>query len=154
MLATTMYGAPASMPNESDRDAARDASRALAKIAGNKSVHVEALGDQNERQNFVLPAAAVRLLTDMLSHLAEGRAVAVIPEDAELTTQQAADMLNVSRPHLVSLLEKDRLAYRLVGTHRRIRYRDVASYQRESAKKQRDALDALASEAQELDMGY
>lgn len=83
---------------EADIEAARDASRALARLGSRGGVHVQA-EEGGERQDFVLPATAVRLLTDMLALLAQGRSVVVMPEDAELTTQQAADMLNVSRPY-------------------------------------------------------
>jgi len=101
-----------------------------------------------------LPAAAVRLLTDMLTHLADGRAVTVIPEEADLTTQQAADMLNVSRPYFVQLLGRQEIPFRMVGTHRRVKFRDVLAYQQAKAIEQRKALDDLAAEAQELGLGY
>src|ERR1700722_20228550 len=90
--------------SERDQEVAREASRALAQMAGRECVRVEAdAGDEagSVKQTFILPAPAVRMLTEILAALADGRSVIVSSGDAELTTQQAADMLNVSRPFLV-----------------------------------------------------
>src|ERR1700761_7664490 len=140
--------------SETDKHAAHEASRALAQLSGRGSVHVEAEAANGSRQTFVLPAAAVRLLTDMLVHLADGRAVSVMPEDAELTTRQAADMLNVSRPHVVKLIGKGALPHRMVGTHRRLLLQDVIAYKARRYRETGEAMDELAAEAQELEMGY
>ena len=140
-------------PSEADMAAAQVASRALARLSGHGRVRVEARGDQDEAQSFILPIAAIRLLTDMMTHLAEGRRVSVMPEDAELTTKQAADMLNVSRPYLVGLLQAGKLAHHMVGTHRRVLVRDLLDYRRRQRKASGAAMDELAAQAQELDMG-
>jgi excisionase family DNA binding protein len=141
-------------PGAADRAYAESASRALSLLAGQDRVRVEAVADNPPAQTFVLPATAVRLLTDMLAHLAQGRGVTVFPEEAELTTQEAADMLNVSRPHLVALLERGILPFHKVGTHRRVLPRDLVAHRERQAIESRATLDALAAEAQELDMGY
>lgn len=101
-----------------------------------------------------MPAAAVKLLHAILEDMASGRAVTLVPQNTELTTQQAADFLNVSRPYLVQLLEQKRLPYRLVGTHRRVRFEDLAEYKISTDSARREALDGLAAQAQDLKLGY
>lgn len=99
---------------------------------------------------LVLPREAVSMIAFILTQAAKGRGVTVIPSDAELTTQQAADMLNVSRPYLIGLLETDQIPYRLVGRHRRVRYDDLKSYKQQAEAKSHSALDELAELGQEL----
>lgn len=110
--------------------------------------------DAGEEETIELPAGAVKPLQAILEDMASGRAVTIVPQDAELTTQQAADSLNVSRPFLVQLLEQKKLPFRLVGTHRRIRFEDVLRYKENIDAERRKVLDQLAAEAQDLKMGY
>lgn len=140
--------------SDGDKRAAQEASRALAQLGGRGSVHVEAEAANGSHQTFVLPAAAVRLMTDMLVHLAAGRVVSVLPENAELTTRQAADMLNVSRPHLVKLMGQGAIDFHMVGAHRRLRLEDVIAFKARRHQDAGKAMGELASEAQELGMGY
>ena len=137
-------------PTVDDTRLAKTSSRRLAPFL-NRNLLVR-LVDSEEAVE--LPAAAVRLLVDLLSAMAEGNAVTLIPIHAELTTQQAADLLGVSRPFLVKQLEEDTIPYRKVGTHRRVLFSDLMAYKREMDRKRLEALDELAAQAQELDMGY
>ena len=89
-----------------------------------------------------------------LSCQPEGNAVKVVPIHAELTTQEAADMLNVSRPHLVKLLEGGALPFHKTGKHRRIRFADLMSFKAERDRASARAMEELAKQAQELQLGY
>lgn len=81
-------------------------------------------------------------------------AVAFIPDHAELTTVQAADLLNVSRPYLIKLLDDKAIPHRMVGKHRRIRVDDVMAYKDAIDREREEILDQLTREAQEQDLGY
>ena len=100
---------------------------------------------------LMVPRPVVELIAHMLGQLAAGRGISVIPSHAELTTQQAADMLNVSRPYLIGLLESDKIPYRMVGRHRRITFEALMDYKRHDDLERRSAADTLADSSQELD---
>jgi excisionase family DNA binding protein len=137
-------------PTVDDARLAKASSRRLAPFA-NQNLSIR-IADTEEAVE--LPAAAVRLLVDLLSAMAEGNAVTLIPVHAELTTQQAADLLGVSRPFLIKQLEENTIPFRKVGTHRRVLFRDLMAYKHETDRKRLEALDELAGQAQELEMGY
>ena len=107
-----------------------------------------------QEKPFELPTGAVALLMDILEAMAAGRGMTLIPENAELTTVQAADMLNVSRPFLIKLLDENVLPHRKVGKHRRIRMEDVMAYKASIDRERETVLDQLARQAQEQGMAY
>lgn len=98
----------------------------------------------------VLPDTAYQLLRQVVQHLANDEAVSVIPVSRELTTQQAADLLNISRPFLIQLLDKEDIPYHWTGTHRRIRLDDLLAYKRQRDTERREGLRQLSRKSQRL----
>jgi excisionase family DNA binding protein len=144
-------------PTPDEARLAQESSRRLARFASAKRKKPFKLRIQQDgapEETVSIPAAAFRLLGDILTQMAQGNAVTLIPVHAELTTQQAADFLNVSRPFLVEQLEKKAIPYRKVGTHRRILFRDLMAYKEAMDRNRLLALNELAAQAQELGMGY
>jgi excisionase family DNA binding protein len=142
-------------PTETEALLARETSRLLAShVSTRQHLRIRIMDDEQTGDVLSLPASAVRLLLDILTEMAQGNAITLIPVHAELTTQQAADLLNVSRPHLVGLLEDGKIPHRKVGTHRRVLFQDLMAYKKHIDKAREKVLDQLAEEAQELDMGY
>lgn len=105
---------------------------------------VEADGERLE-----LPDVVYRLLKDIVRNMQLGRAMVLVPENQQLTTQRAADLLGVSRPHLIKLLEAGDLPYHRAGSHRRIYFRDLVHYQKRRDGERKAALDSIAREAYE-----
>ncbi|UIF88655.1 excisionase family DNA-binding protein [Cupriavidus sp. UYPR2.512] len=144
------------LPSADESAIARESSRSLAVALDSRSdtQQFDFKTDNGELHSVTLPTSALRLLVEVLAEIGQGNAVSIIPIHAELTTQEAADLLNVSRPYLVQLLEKGDIPFRKVNTHRRVLYQDVVSYKQRIDSERRKALDELAAQAQELDMGY
>ena len=131
------------------------AGRAARRISDYLSSHpgedlIEALGEVGAEDALVIPRPTVVMLAQVLSLLESGHGVQIIPKDAELTTQQAADVLNVSRPYLIGLLESKQIPFRKVGRHRRITFEALMEYKRQDDLKRRAAADDLADLSQEL----
>lgn len=101
-----------------------------------------------------LPSSLVALLAQALRLMAAGKRASLVPIDAELTTRQAADMLNVSRTYLIKLLDTGRIPYHRIGRHRRIRREDILRHKETLRRQRREALDQLAAESQEYRIGY
>ncbi|ALR19126.1 MULTISPECIES: helix-turn-helix domain-containing protein [Sphingomonadaceae] len=141
-------------PTPQDAAIARLSGQVLAGYARQKRPLTLRVRDAEQEKPIELPAGAVSLLMDILDAMAAGRGVTIIPEDAELTTVQAADMLNVSRTFLINLLDTGVIPHRKVGTHRRIRMEDLMAYKARDDRDRETVLDELAREAQEQDMGY
>lgn len=142
------------LPTKKDSILASESSEALATYLKSTKTPTIELVEENKLRTVKLPVSAFRLLIDILKQMAQGNAVTLIPVHAELTTQEAADLLNVSRPYLVSLLEEGQIPFRKVGTRRRILAEDIIKYKNDIDNKRLAILEELAEEAQKHDMGY
>ncbi len=140
-------------PTEKDATEAGAASRVLASYSPNPPL-LKLLLDDATGSTVTIPPAAYKLLVEILAQMAEGNAVSIVPIKKELTTQEAADILNVSRPYLVKLLELGKIPYRKVGTRRRVLTTDVLDYKNQIDSQRIQTLFELAAQAQELNMGY
>lgn len=120
-----------------------------SRLADDKIVRLQII-DGSSRATVKLPAIAARLLVRILDEMGRGNAVTLVPVRAELTTQEAADMLGISRPSLIQLLEEGKMEYRRVGTHRRVRFDALMKYRRQADAARRAALAELAAYDQEL----
>ena len=138
------------VPSDRDRELAMVSSRILSRALPKDELQVTL----ENGESFILPNAVVGLLCRLLAEMAKGNAVTLVPTHAELTTQEAANHLNVSRPYLIGLLRDGKIKYRKVGTHRRVLLDDIQAYRKSMLRASGDAMDALAREAQELGMGY
>jgi excisionase family DNA binding protein len=143
-------------PVNPDPESAAVAAEALGRVQAYLKEHPEdpatirLVHDAGEQ--LIVPRGAVELLARILAHMASGHAVSVVPAHAELTTQQAADLLNVSRPYLIGLLDTGEIEYRKVGTHRRILAGSLLAYKHRDDARRRGAADELAVLAQDMDL--
>jgi len=151
MLATTHDMV---MPTEDDIRLAKEGSRTLSPFISDQETPSLRVTDSKKSAEIVLPQEVFKLLISVLAEIGRGNAVTVMPVEAELTTQQAADILNVSRPYLITLLDEGQIPYRKVGTRRRVKLIDVLAYKRRIDEARMKVLEELTAEAQELDMGY
>jgi len=145
------------IPTAESAEAAGASLRDLACLRAGQGLRQACLSldlEDGQRASVPIPASVLELLQGILVQMAQGNAVTLVPVHAELTTQQAADLLNVSRPFLIERLEQGEIPFRKVGTHRRIRLSDLMAYKHAIDQQRAAALDELAAQAQELGMGY
>lgn len=141
-------------PTAQEASLARVSGQRLSSYARRQKPLSLRVTESAQEQLIELPAGAVTLLMDVLEAMAAGRGVTIIPENAELTTVEAARILNVSRPYLIKLLDEKVIPHRLVGKHRRILIDDVVAYKQRIDAERENVLAQLTAEAQENEMGY
>lgn len=153
-------------PTESESRLALESSRRLGSLLADVLVPGDGNGSNRTAEIVVrvdgkpageplkVPASVLRLLGSILDEMAQGNAMTLTPIHAELTTKQAADLLNVSRPYLCKLLDTEMIPHRKVGRHRRVRFTDLMDYKQRTDEARSRVLDELVAQAQELDMGY
>lgn len=138
-------------PSEEDSRLARESSKRLLKHHHHQTIIRVALVEEDGSQDIVeIPASAFRLFEEILTQMARGNAVTLTPYHHLMTTQQAANFLNVSRPFLIKLLEEGDIPHHRVGRHRRIRFSDMQAYKQKLNDTSSRALEELDSIADEL----
>jgi excisionase family DNA binding protein len=144
--------------NDQDAELARVAQRCLmAALDHSRAQRIALVDEQGGLAGapvLELPPQALRFLADMLGMMAQGRPVMLVPQNHELTTQDAAAMLNVSRPFVIKEIEAGRLRCRKVGRHRRIEFNELRRYQAAQREQSEQALQELAKLSQDLGLGY
>ena len=146
-----------SVLDEREAEMAKTAQRCIMAALDHSKAHRIALVDRrskNQAPVLELPPKALRFFADLLGAMSQRQPVSLIPQKHELTTQEAAAFLNVSRPFVVKQLEDGKIPYRKVGRHRRVEFEQLVKYQESLRRDTDSALQDLADQAQALKQGY
>lgn len=158
LLMAVLDGLRSSPPTEEVKLLADEGSRKLARCLNRHDSAplstISVLDDDETCETITVPREALRLFIELLNQMAQGNIVTLFPIHAELTTQEAADLINVSRPFLVKQLEAGEIPFRKVGKHRRIKFQDLIDYKKKMDVSRNDALNELATLDQELGLGF
>ncbi|MBM9487405.1 helix-turn-helix domain-containing protein [Pseudomonas sp. ICBG1301] len=144
------------IPLEKEVEAAVQDLREVASLlsTGFQTQRIDIFDKEDKPHTLILPTSALHRLVDILGDLASGNAVKLVPVHAELTSHEAADLLNVSRQHLVKMQEEGAIPFTKTGRHRRIRFSDLMAFKQRRDEESQEAMEALVLQAQELGMGY
>ncbi len=158
MSAGVLKSREAVLPSDDDKRLAKESVKKLARFRSPRvqprNVGVRFEPDGGHEEFVEIPMSAFLLLNDILSEMARGNAVTFIPIHAELTTQQAADILNVSRPFLIGLIESGKIPHRKVGSHRRILFKDLMAHKHRADSERRETLKRITAESEEMGLEY
>lgn len=138
------------IPTEEETKLSKESSRILATHINGNTHRIRIVEEDGSVQDATIPATAYRLLVDILTQMSQGNAVTIIPIHAELTTQEAADLINVSRPFLIKQIESGAIPHHKVGRHRRVRFTDLMEYKKNIDMARSKILDELVEESQRL----
>ncbi|MES2211540.1 MAG: excisionase family DNA-binding protein [Pseudomonadota bacterium] len=156
-MARALKRSESHIPNEKDIEMAKASSPVLFEflhIQSKRKVINCHLSSDNQNLDILLSDSAMKLLSDILHQFSKGNSVKIIPVNSEVTTQEAADLLNVSRPFIIGLLEAGKISYKMVGTRRKVLIDDLMAYKESMYHARLKTLDDLTKDAQDLDMGY
>jgi excisionase family DNA binding protein len=148
----TSLAFPAYVPKGDDAKLSQASHSILAPHLNNTALQIKIVEADGTERTVAIPTAAYRLLVDVLTQMAQGNAVTLIPIHAELTTQEAADLLNVSRPYLIKQIEAGEIPHHKIGRHRRIRFDDLMRYREGIDRDRSKALDELVAQTEALEL--
>lgn len=148
--------AAAVMPTKKATEEAQRAVQELRQVHDvvSSALTLKSLPGKAQSVEVALPAEALNLLLQILGHMANGDAITLLPVHKRLTTQQAADIMGVSRPYLIRLLDEGEIPFERTGTHRRIKAQDILEYKKADEARRGAAVDELAAEAEVLGLEY
>ena len=151
-----MAGSPPKLPSPPVVAQAQAALLALEALPRRNPVRVLRVHAEGAKPDVTItvPREAFDLFLEVLGQMAHGNAVTIVPVHAELTTQEAADLLNVSRPYLVGLLDHGKIPFRKVGAHRRVLFADLMAYKDADDRQRQVVLDELTAQAEKDGLGY
>lgn len=145
-------GRIAEIPSSQEVAQAKESSRRLYKYAQQDRVTMTITGLEGVKEDVVLPGHVMDMLLQILTEISKGKAISIMPIGQELTTQEVANLLNVSRPHVIKLLESEQIPFHKVGSHRRVYLKDLVEFMNKNQKDRAQALDELAELSQSLGM--
>jgi len=138
-----------------DAEMARAAQRyIMAALDHSRAVSIMLTDDEGNQPVIQVPPQALKVIAQVLGAMSERRPIVVMRSKQEVSTVEAANFLNVSRPFVIKEIEQGRLPYRMVGTHRRIAFDDLVQYAEKMRARQQSALDRMADNAHELGLDY
>jgi excisionase family DNA binding protein len=141
--------------NENETEMVKTAERMImACLDHSRAATITIESDDGSSPSVQVPTQILRVLGQTLGLMARHQPIMLVPEKQELSTVEAANFLNVSRPYVIKEIEAGRLIHRMVGTHRRIRFADLMDYEKDMRAKQQAALDKKADNARELGLEY
>lgn len=144
------------LPSHEEAALAKFSSRELAAYVETQAAtqQVAITSKDGTAHQVEVPVSALRLLVDILTELGEGNTVKLIPVHAEMTTQEGADLMNMSRPTFIKLLDEGKIPFHRVGNRRKVKYMDVLEYKQELDRKRLQALDELSELDQSMGLDY
>lgn len=141
----------APVASKDEMELARVAQRCIAEaLDRSRAVTIKLESDNGDVPPIELPPASLRLIGQLLGLMSEGKPITLMPEKQELSTVEAANFLNVSRPFVIKEIDSGRLKHRLVGKHRRVLFSDLREYANDMQKHRKEALDKLSGLSEEL----
>lgn len=149
-------GADSIFPDPQEAELAKEARDKLVNLFEKKEkiFEFEISKENGIKEKIQVPSSAFAFFFEILKQMANGNTVTVIPYHAQLTTQEAANFLNVSRPYLIKLLEEEKIPFTKVGRHRRVAFEEILKYKNSLMDKSKKAREELTKDAQDLDLGY
>jgi len=142
------------LPDSHESELAQRSQRELAAYLSTKlqTQRISIVGEDDKTHTIELPTSAMTMLVEVLGEIAAGNAVQIVPVHAELTTQEADNILNVSRSHMVKSLEEGKVPFHKIGRHRRVLFADLMEYKKRRENESLNAMQALADQAQDTGM--